>query len=111
MASIFRHSTLWHRRQAVLYSPTMDLLDYFSSLLSRVEASPEIQNNGKDDNGFYLPTRTLLLRHLNLLKDLHAKPGAQAMVRDSWSFVVQHLPPEWLVLSETQRLEMKRILR
>lgn len=88
----------------------MALAEYFTRILKRVEESDEIQNDGKDKNGFYLPTRTLLLRHLNLLKDLHGKPAARAMIRDSWAFVVQHLPPEWLVLEPDEKAELKRIL-
>lgn len=88
----------------------MSLGEYFAGLLAKVESSDEIQNNGKDQNGFYSPTRTLLIRHLNLLKDLHAKPGARAMVRDSWKFVVEHVPPEWLVLNAQQKAELKSIL-
>ena len=88
----------------------MDLTAYFTALLKRVETSAEILNDGKDENGFYLPTRTLLLRHLNLLKDLHSKPAARPMVRDAWSFVVKHLPPDWLVMTDAQRAQMKRTL-
>lgn len=77
--------------------------------MDKVEAS-DITNQGKDANGFFKPTRTLLLRHLQLLKDLHAKPGAKAMVKDSWKFVVAHVPPEWLVLEPKLKQELKTIL-
>ncbi|MBX3021479.1 MAG: hypothetical protein KF799_07345 [Bdellovibrionales bacterium] len=88
----------------------MSLEAYFTQLLERVESTDDVQNNGKNKDGFYLPTRTLLLRHLNLLKDLHAKPGAKAMLRDAWQFVVEHLPPEWLILNEKQKAEIKKML-
>ena len=87
----------------------MSLKAYFESLIQKVESS-EIQNNGKDDNGFFKPTRALLLRHLTLLKDLHGKPLAQPMVKDSWQFVVANLPPEWLVLAPDQKQELSLIL-
>lgn len=88
----------------------VSLKPYFESLLDRVENSEEIQNNGKDENGFYSPTRTLLIRHLNLLKDLYDKPMAKAMVKDSWAWVVAHVPPEWLILSDEQKMELKKWL-
>ena len=87
----------------------MALEAYFQNLRDRVESS-EIGNNGTDENGFFSPTRTLLLRHLQLLKDLHAKPNAKSMVKASWKFVAEHLPPEWLVLNEADKNELKRIL-
>jgi len=87
----------------------MTLSAYFENLLARVEAS-EISNQGKDANGFFSPTRTLLLRHLQLLKDLHATPGARPMVKDAWKFVVEHLPPDWLVMPAELKSEMKKIL-
>lgn len=89
---------------------TVDLGEYFAGLLARVEASNEILNNGKDADGFYKPTRALLIRHLNLLKDLHAKPGAKEMVKGSWTFVVENLPPDWLVLSPAEKAELKKVL-
>jgi hypothetical protein len=52
----------------------MSLQNYFEKLIQRVEESEEISNAGKDEGGFYKPTRTILLRHLNILKDLHSKP-------------------------------------
>lgn len=88
----------------------MSLKEYFSGLISKVEASAEITNAGKDDSGFYKPTRTILLRDLNLLKDLHAKPLARPMVKSAWESVVKELPPEWLVLSDNDKDELKKIL-
>lgn len=87
----------------------MALESYFQNLLDRVENS-DIGNNGTDKNGFFLPVRTLLLRHLQLLKDLHAKPNARSMVRTSWKFVVDHLPPDWLILNSEQKKELQKIL-
>ncbi|MEZ0390907.1 MAG: hypothetical protein ACAH59_01735 [Pseudobdellovibrionaceae bacterium] len=89
----------------------MSLKNYFTSLKQKLENSDVIQNDGKDENGFYLPTRTVLLRHLQLLTDLHDKPLAQDRVRDSWNFVIQHIPPEWLVLTESQKTELQKILK
>lgn len=89
----------------------MGLDQYFSDLIRRVENSEEIHNQGKDKDGFFKPTRTILLRHLNLLRDLHGKPRAQAMVKTSWDFVAGELPPEWLEeMSDGDRAELKRIL-
>ncbi len=87
----------------------MALQNYFTSLIERLEAS-DIQNNGKDKDGFYLPTRTVVLRHLNLLRDLHDKPHAKPMVKDSWKYVVEHLPPEWLVLKDEDKAALKKML-
>ena len=88
----------------------MGLTEYFSGLISRVEADETIGNNGKDDNGFFKPTRTVVLRQLNLLKDLHAKPMARPMVRDAWKGVAKTLPAEWLVLGEADREALRSIL-
>ena len=88
----------------------MSLEQYFANLIKRVESSDEISNAGKDANGFYKPTKTILLGQLNLLKDLHAKPGAKAMVKGAWQAVVQELPSEWLVMNAEQKEEMKKIL-
>lgn len=88
----------------------MSLNNYFSKLIERVEASEEITNSGKDENGFYKPTRTVLLRNLQLLKDLHEKPLAQKMVKTAWEAVVKDLPPDWLVLSNDEKQELKKIL-
>jgi len=87
----------------------MTLKDYFENLAAKIEAS-DLSNQGKDKDGFFKPTRTLLVRHLTLLKDLHAKPGAKAMVKDSWKFVVEHAPPEWLVVPPELKDELKKIL-
>lgn len=88
----------------------MSLRDYFSDLIQKVEASEEISNAGKDDNGFYKPVKTILLRNLNMLKDLHDKPRAKEMVKSAWTAVVKELPPEWLILSEEDKKELKNIL-
>lgn len=88
----------------------MSLEAYFTALIKKVEASDEISNSGKDKNGFYKPVRTILLRHLQLLKDLHAKPNAKGMVKASWESVVETLPPEWLVLNEDEKKELQKIL-
>ena len=87
----------------------MSLESYFSSLIDRVESS-EIQNNGKDKDGFFEPTRAMLLQRLHLLRDLHAKPSAKPMVTTAWQYVVEHAPPEWLVLTSDQKQELKKIL-
>lgn len=87
----------------------MSLGDYFTKLLARIEAS-DIQNNGKDDNGFYKPTRELLIRHVTLLRDLHAKPLAKPMTKSSWAFVVANVPPEWLVLNEDDKRLLQAML-
>lgn len=89
----------------------MGLKDYFSSLLSKVEASAEITNAGKNEDGFYKPTRTVLIRHLNLLRDLHDKPMARQMVKDAWQEVVKELPPEWLIMNEQDKQAFKKILK
>lgn len=88
----------------------MSLSEYFIELIKKVEASETITNAGKDENGFYKPTRTILLRNLNLLKDLHDKPLARQMVKTAWASVIQELPPEWLVLQEENKLQLKKIL-
>lgn len=88
----------------------MSLDQYFAKLITKVEASSDVTNQGKDANGFFLPTRAVLLRQLHVLKDLHDKPRAKAMVRDAWKFVVEHAPPEWLVLSDTDKDALKKVL-
>src|ERR1700744_4729958 len=87
----------------------MSLDAYFQALIKRVEES-EIGNLGTDKNGFFKPTRTVLLRHLNLLKDLHGKPRAQAMVRTAWAHVVEDLPPAWPPLTQSKKAELKKLL-
>jgi len=87
----------------------MDLKSYFEALIQKVEDS-DIQNNGTDENGFFKPTRALLLQRLHMLRDLHGQPRARDRVKDAWSFVVEQVPPEWLVLSADQKKELKKIL-
>lgn len=86
-----------------------NLKEYFESVIKKVESS-DLSNQGKDKDGFFKPTRELVLRHLNLLRDLHNKPLAKAMVTDAWKFVVEHTPPEILVMSEAHKTELKKIL-
>jgi hypothetical protein len=88
----------------------MSLDQYFKSLIQKVESS-DIQNNGKDPNGFFEPTRKVLLQRLNLLKDLHANPRAKGMVQTAWKYVTEHLPAEWLTLSPEDRSELQKILK
>jgi hypothetical protein len=88
----------------------MSLENYFKKLIDRVSASDEIHNGGKDKDGFYKPTKSILLKNLNLLKDLHAKPGAKAMVKAAWKVVVAEVPSEWLVLNKEEKEELKKIL-
>jgi hypothetical protein len=88
----------------------MSLDTYFDNIIKKVEAS-NIGNNGTDNQGFFKPTRTVILRHLRLLKDLHDKPLAKGMVQNSWDYVMGHLPPEWLVLDDEQKKELKEILQ
>lgn len=89
----------------------MSLQIYFEKLIQRVEDSDEISNAGKDDDGFYKSTRTILLRHLNILRDLHGKPLAKKMVQVSWEYVVAHVPAEWLVLTPEEKVELKKMLQ
>lgn len=86
-----------------------NLKDYFTLLIKKVEES-DLSNQGKDKDGFFKPTRELVLRHLTLLRDLHTKPLAKAMLKDSWKFVVEHVPPEWLILTPEQKQEIKKML-
>lgn len=88
----------------------MALKNYFEKLIQRVEASSEITNQGKDDAGFFKPTRTILLQQLNMLKDLHAKPMAKPMLKTAWKFVVENVPPEWLVMTSEEKAALKKIL-
>jgi hypothetical protein len=88
----------------------MSLETYFKELIEKVESSEEITNAGKDAEGFYKPTRTILLRHLNLLKDLHQKPLAKPMLQASWKYVVEQVPAEWLVLSDENKSAIKKML-
>lgn len=91
-------------------SANVSLTEYFSNLLRRVEESDEISNAGKDEGGFYRPSRTILIRHLNLLRDLHGKPMAHQMVKHAWEAVVKDLPPEWLVMNDNDQREFRQIL-
>ncbi|MEK2690364.1 hypothetical protein [Bdellovibrio sp. GT3] len=89
----------------------MSLEIFFKQLIQKTEASEEITNAGTDEEGFYKPTRTILLRHLQLLKDLHKKPLAKPMLRQSWEYVVEHLPAEWLVPTDkADQEELKKML-
>ncbi|KHD87858.1 MAG: hypothetical protein OM95_12730 [Bdellovibrio sp. ArHS] len=89
----------------------MSLEKFFQGLIQKVEQSEDVVTNaGKDAEGFYKPTRTILLRHLNLLKDLHGKPLAKPMVLASWKYAVEHLPPEWLVPEPEDRDALKSLL-
>ncbi|MBO9666187.1 MAG: hypothetical protein J7501_05185 [Bdellovibrio sp.] len=89
----------------------MSLEQFFTDLIKKAEESDIVTNAGKDAEGFYKPTRTILFRHLNLLKDLHQKPLAKPMLKSSWAYVVEHLPSEWLVPSSKEdREELKKIL-
>lgn len=92
-------------------SENPSLRRYFQELIDRVESSDEIHNGGTDKNGFYKPTRTIVLKQLHLLKDLHDKPRAHAMVKGAWEVLVQEMPPEWLVVPEELRAELMRILK
>lgn len=88
----------------------MSLEVFFQNLIKKVEESDLVSNAGTDSEGFYKPTRTILLRHLNLLRDLHGKPLAKPMVQASWKYVVEHVPPEWLVPDPEDREALKKIL-
>ena len=89
----------------------MSLDQYFSKLIQQVEGSELVTNQGKDQNGFFKPTRTIVLRHLKMLKDLHQKPLAKPMLREAWKVVVESLPPEMLVMSEDEKAALKKILK
>lgn len=88
----------------------MSLENYFRKLIERVENSDEIDNAGKDQNGFYKPRKTIILRNLQLMLDLHQKPLAKEMVKNAWKAVAQELPPEWLILGAEEKAELKKIL-
>ncbi len=87
----------------------MSLDLYFDSLIEKVESS-ELDNQGKDDKGFFLPTRKVVLQNLRMLKDLHSKPNAKAMLKTAWIVVSENLPSEWLILSENEKAELRKIL-
>lgn len=88
----------------------MSLKRYFEELIQRVESSDQITNAGRDQNGFFKPTKTVLLRNLNLLKDLHDRPLAKPMLKSAWAAVVNEVPPEWLILDEDDKKQLKQIL-
>lgn len=88
----------------------MSLDQYFINLINKVEESDEIDNAGKDENGFYKPRKTIVLRNLRLVLDLHKKPLAKEMIRVAWGAITRELPPEWLVLNEEDKIELKKIL-
>ena len=87
----------------------MSLDTYFQALIQRVETS-DLSNQGKNPDGFFEPTKAVVLQRLNMLKDLHGKPAAKPMLRDAWKYVVEHVPPEWLVLNDEEKKELKRSL-
>ena len=86
------------------------LQKYFTALIAKVEAAKEITNQGKDDAGFFKPTRTILLQQLNMLKDLHEKANAKPMLKTAWKFVVENVPPEMLVMTTEQKAALRKIL-
>jgi hypothetical protein len=88
----------------------MALTSYFEELIRKVENSQAISNQGKDKDGFFLPTRAVLLQKLNMLKDLHEKPAARPMLKVAWQYVAEHVPPEWLVLTNEDQKQLKQIL-
>jgi len=88
----------------------MSLERYFLDLITKVEDSDEINNAGKDENGFYKPRKTIVLRNLRLMLDLHQKPRAKEMVRVAWGAITRELPPEWLTINEEDKSELKKIL-
>lgn len=88
----------------------MSLTEFFNSLIAKVEASEEITNAGKDEGGFYRPTRTIILRNLTMMRDLHAKPLAKPMLKGAWASLSKDLPAEWLIPSASDAAELKKIL-
>ncbi len=88
----------------------MSLKNYFANLISRVETDTSITNEATDEAGFFKPRREVILRNLNLLKDLHDKPLAKKMVQASWANIVRELPPDWLILNELEKAEFKKAL-
>jgi hypothetical protein len=103
------HFFLLTRLKLVRLILGMDLKDYFNSLIKRLEES-DIQNNGKDRNGFFEPTREMLFQRLSILRDLHLKPNAKPMLRTAWEYVVDHVPPEWLILNDQLKQDLKKML-
>lgn len=88
----------------------MSLTNYFQRIIDKVETNTLISNAGKDTEGFYKPTKTILLRHLSILKDLHEKPLAKPMLRISWKYVTEEVPPEWLILDDYEKAALKKML-
>lgn len=88
----------------------MELTAYFTRLLQRIEESPEISNAGKDKDGFYFPTRSVLLQKLNMLKDLNQNARAKPMLKAAWEYVVETVPPEWLVMNAAEKAALKKML-
>ncbi len=90
-----------------------ELLDmYFAKLITKVESS-ELSNGGKDENGFFQPTRVFVLQRLNLLKDLHRNsknPQAKVMLKSAWQYIVEHVPVDWLVLKDEEKRALKTLL-
>lgn len=87
----------------------MGLEDYFQALIKRVE-EVEIEYRNKDKDGFFEPTRVILLQKLQMLKDLYPNQNARPMLKKAWQYVVANLPPEWLVLNDEEKVELKKIL-
>lgn len=88
----------------------MSLEHFFQNLIDRVERSDEIHNQGTDDQGFYKPTKTVLLRHLKLLKDLHQKPLAKPMLKASWISALEILPPDWVQPNPEEQQALRKML-
>ncbi len=87
----------------------MSLDKYFESLMKRIEDS-DLRFESKDKDGFFEPTRVILLQKIALLRDLHSKPNAKPMLKSAWQYVVDHVPPDWLILSSDEKQELKKIL-
>lgn len=86
--------------------------DYFTRLLAKVESST-LDNAGKDENGFFQPTRVFTLQKINMLKDLHRNaknPQAKAMLKGAWHYVTEHVPAEWLILTPDEKAALKAVL-
>jgi hypothetical protein len=82
---------------------------YFQALIQKVE-DVEFEYQNKDKDGFFEPTRVLVLQKLHMLKDLYVNQNAKPMLKPAWQYVVANLPPEWLILTEEEKLELKKIL-
>ena len=79
-----------------------ELETYFARLIDRVEDS-DLDNQGKDARGFFLPRREILLQKLNMLRDLHGKARAQTMLAEAWALVLNELPFEWLTMTTEEK--------